>query len=140
MKKQQNLQTWGPGSLSFWLTLVIAVGITFIGLRYMISPFAASIGFGLPLPAGNTALYGSIKGIRDIFSGLVLGYLLWLRNPRITAVIFTAAIIIPICDCLVVYTANGAADWPHMLIHGGTALYAIVTSILLFRQPINTIV
>ena len=134
MKTQAKTLSWGTHSLSWWLTLTIALGISFIGIRYMIDPKPASDGFGLPLPEDKTALYGSIKGIRDRFSGLVLLYLLWLKNARITAYIFTVAIIIPITDCLVILSANGPGDTLHLWIHGGTAIYCVLISILLFRE------
>jgi len=129
----ENYQ-WGFRSLSYWLTLITALGIIFIGLRYILSPHLAAIGFGIPLPEGKSALYGSIKGIRDIFSGLVLFYPLWIRSPRVTAFIFSTAIIVPATDCILVLTANGSSDWPHLLIHGGTALFMLINSILLFRE------
>lgn len=131
MKNQQ--QAWGPRSASFWMVFLIGAGISFIGIRFLIVPSAGSAAFGIPLPNNQTLLYGDIKGIRDLFSGLVLLYLLWIRERRITAFIFSFAILIPIVDCLTVYAANGVAGWPFMLIHGGTAVYCIITAFMLFR-------
>jgi hypothetical protein len=49
------------------------------------------------------------------------------------AYVFTAAIIIPIADCLTVLATSGPADL-HFLVHGLTAVYMIITSCLLFKN------
>ncbi|SFD88328.1 protein of unknown function [Chitinophaga sp. CF118] len=125
-------QQWGTRSISFWMVAVIALGISFIGIRYMFLPHPASTGFGIPLSYDHAELYGVIKGIRDLFSGLVLSYLLWIRNRQITLVVFSLAILIPIIDGVTIYLANGSSDIVHLSVHWGTALYGIITSILLF--------
>ena len=128
---KQHEFIWGPRSLSFWMAALISIGITFIGIRYSLSPINSSRDFGLSLPNDNTALYGSIKGIRDIFSGLTLAYLLYARELRATLFIFLFATFIPIVDAYVVYQANGFNNMPAFLIHSCTALYTVITVVLL---------
>ena len=60
--------------------------------------------------------------------------LLLSRMQRATAYVFTAAIIIPISDCLQVLAVNGSSDLLHLLVHGLTALYMLLTSFLLFKN------
>src|ERR1700755_743294 len=110
-------RAWGVRSISFWMVALIAVGISFVGIRYMLIPHPAGEGFGIALPYDHTELYGVIKGVRDLFSGLVLSYLLWLRNRRITLVIFSFSILIPIVDGYTIYMANGATDVMHLCVH-----------------------
>jgi hypothetical protein len=81
--------------------------------------------------AADTA-FGRIKGIRDLFSGLALLPLLFLGMKRATAWVFTAAIIIPATDCLIILMTNGPSDIQHLLIHGIMAAYTAITSALLF--------
>lgn len=131
---EQQHFTWGPRSLSFWMAAVISVGIIFIGIRYALSPIEGSKAFGLALPNDETSLYGSIKGIRDIFSGLTLAYLLYTKNVRATAFIFTFATLIPMMDAYVVYQANGFTNVPAFLIHACTAFYGIINVFLLFKD------
>jgi Domain of unknown function (DUF4267) len=131
MKQQSNL-SWGARSLSFWITFTIAAGIIFVGIRFIISPMDGAAGFGIPFTKGWDISYGRIKGIRDIFSGLVFFYPLWTKNVRVTAFLFATATIIPATDCLIVLNANGAGDIAHLAIHGGTALVMLLNSILLF--------
>jgi len=132
--KTQQINFWGPHSASYWLTAVVAVGIIFLGVRFMLAPNAGAEGFGVPLSHTKEAIaYGRIKGIRDIFSGIVVLAFLVQRLPRATAFAFGAAIIIPISDCLTVLAVNGGQDITHLLIHGLTSVYMIITTIFLFR-------
>jgi hypothetical protein len=134
MKTSNEITTWGARSLSFWMTLLIAAGIIFVGIRFIISPSAGAAGFGIPFSDIKDFPFGRIKGIRDIFSGLVLLPLLFLRMRIPTAWVFTAAIVIPATDCLTVLATNGPTDIQHLLIHGLTAIYMAITSFLLFRN------
>jgi hypothetical protein len=125
---------WGARSASFWMTLLIAAGIIFLGIRFIISPNGGATGFGIPFSSIRDIAFGRIKGIRDIFSGLALLPLLFLGMRRATAWVFTAAIIVPATDCLIVLATNGPSDIPHLLMHGLTAVYMMITSFLLFRD------
>lgn len=137
--KTQQINFWGPRSASYWLTALVAAGIIFLGLRFMLAPNIGAEAFGIPLPhTKETIAYGRIKGIRDIFSGIVvLGFLIS-RKPRATAFAFGAAIIIPVSDCLTVLFVNGVTDVTHLFMHGVTAVYMTITTIFLFKaEPKN---
>jgi hypothetical protein len=132
--KTQQIILWGPRSTSYWLTALVAVGIILLGLRFILTPNAGAEGFGIPLPYTSEAIaYGWIKGIRDIFSGIVVLIFLFLRKPSATAIAFGAAIIIPVSDFFTILSINGVKDVSHLLIHGATAVYMILTTILLFK-------
>ncbi|SDT67705.1 protein of unknown function [Mucilaginibacter mallensis] len=134
MKTINEITPWGTRSASYWMTLLIAAGIIFVGLRFIINPAAGADGYGIPFANAKDFPFGRIKGIRDIFSGLVLLPFLLMRMRFATACVFTAAIIIPATDCAIVLATNGAGDIQHLLIHGLTALYMAITSFLLFRN------
>lgn len=129
----KSIQSWGPRSISFWLSMLIAVGIIFIGIRFILSPFIAGDGYGITLNNDHTIGYAYAKGIRDIFSGMVLLIFLIRRNAGITAILFSTAIIIPVTDFFIVLHENGTSDITHLMIHGGTAVYMLIVSFLLFR-------
>ena len=132
--KTQPIKFWGPRSASYWLTALVAIGIIFLGVRFMLHPEAGAEGFGIPLAHTKQAMaYGQVKGIRDIFSGIVVLIFLISRNPRATAFAFGTAIIIPVSDCLTVLAVNGPEDVTHLLIPGITAVYMIVTTFFLFN-------
>src|SRR6187402_2471951 len=126
-----NSSTWGTRNASFWMTLLIALGIIFIGARFIIDPNAGAVGFGIPFATDHDFPYARIKGIRDIFSGVVLLPLLMLRMRKATALVFTSTIIVPATDFLIVLSTNGASDVQHLLIHGLTVVYMLFTSYLL---------
>jgi len=131
MKTEHALPPWDWRSVSYWLILPIALGILVIGLRFVLAPQLSMADFGIRSLTDSGLAYGRIKGIRDIFSGLAL-LALWLtRMKKATAYVFTAAIIIPVTDCLLIYQQNGV-DWPRLLVHGGTAIYMAITSFILF--------
>jgi hypothetical protein len=133
MKTQTGQQHWGWGSVSYWMTLLLALGIIFVGVRFMAAPFTGAEGFGIGFADVHDAAYGRIKGIRDIFSGVVLLPLLWMRMRHATAWVFSTTIIIPMTDGLIVLANNGIQDVQHLLIHWGTVIVMAGTSVLLFR-------
>ncbi|WP_426672171.1 DUF4267 domain-containing protein [Mucilaginibacter sp. McL0603] len=139
MKTTNEITKWDARSVSFWMVMLIALGIIFVGIRFIADPTAGANGFGIPFSSANDIAFGRIKGIRDIFSGLVLLPLLFLKMMRATAWVFTAAIIIPASDCLTVLATNGPSDIQHLLIHGLTAVYMMITSFLLFRIKYSSI-
>ena len=120
-------------SLLFWCTLVIPVGIIGIGINFILNPVGASTAYGIPIHDRAAFPFMWAKGIRDIFSGLVILYFLWRGDRHTTAILFAIAIFIPFCDGLVILRHIGFA-WP-IYMHWGTALYmAIVAAFLLRRK------
>ena len=126
--------SWGTRSLSWWITLLLALGIIFIGVRFIIAPQVGADGFGISFVDPRDDVYGKIKGIRDIFSGLMLLPLLWKRMRTATAWVFTTTIIVPVTDGMIILATNGIQDVPHLMIHWGTALVMIATSVMLFKK------
>ena len=90
-------------------------------------------GYGIPITSEKDLPFGMIKGIRDIFSGLVLLPFLFLSMRKSAAMALTAAIIVPTTDFMIVLHTNGSGDIAHLLIHGLTVVYMIITSVLLFK-------
>lgn len=113
--------------------MIIALGILSIGIRFMLIPQISVEEFGIQPSSRSDLIFGRVKGIRDVFSGLALLALLFGRMKKATAYVFTAAIIIPFTDCLLIYLHNGV-DLPRMLVHGLTAVYMALTSFLLVRN------
>lgn len=134
MKTENATAQWGWQSVSYWMTMFIALGILFIGLRFILFPQISVEAFGIQPSSRSDIAFGRIKGIRDVYSGLALLALLLSRMKKATAYVFTAAIIIPFTDCLLIYQHNGMDDLPRMLVHGLTAVYMAVTSFLLFKN------
>ena len=119
-------------SALFWFTLAIPIGIIGIGINFILNPVGASSGYGIPIHDPNSFPFMWIKGIRDIFSGLVILPFLFGGNRKVAATLFGIAIFIPFCDGLVIISHLGFA--PSLLIHWGTAFYMMVVSYFLLRK------
>ena len=119
-------------SALFWFTLAIPIGIIGIGINFIFNPVGASSGYGIPIHDPNSFPFMWIKGIRDIFSGLVILPFLFRGNRKVAAILFAMAIFIPFCDGLVIISHLGFA--PPLLIHWGTAFYMMVVSYFLLRK------
>jgi hypothetical protein len=84
-------------SILFWLVALIAVGIIFIGARFLVAPLAEAEGCGVPADRTRTLAYLWAKGTRDIVSGLFVVVLLWLGGGRrVLAAFIAVAALIPL--------------------------------------------
>jgi Domain of unknown function (DUF4267) len=119
-------------SALFWFTLVIPIAIIGIGINFIFNPIGASSGYGIPIHDPNSFPYMWIKGIRDIFSGLVILPFLFSGNRKVTAILVAIAIFVPFCDGLVIIRHLGFAS--PLLIHWGTAFYMTVVSYFLWQK------
>src|SRR5215203_4147606 len=118
--------TLRKNSALFWFTLAIPIGIILIGINFILNPAGASSAYGIPIHDPNSFTFMWIKGIRDIFSGLVILPFMFGGNRKVTAILFAIAIFIPVSDGLVIISHLGFA--PPLLIHWGTAFYMMVVS------------
>ena len=116
----------------FWFTLAIPLGIIAVGINFILNPVGASTGYGIPIHDPNSFPFMWIKGIRDIFSGLVILPFLLTGNRKVTAILFAIAIFIPFSDGLVIISHLGFAT--PLLIHWGTALYMMIVTAFLLRK------
>jgi len=122
-------------SILFWLVVLIAAGIIFIGVRFIVAPLVGATGFGVPSAENQTFAYLWAKGTRDIVSGLFLIVFLWLKvNRRVLAAFIFVASLIPIGDALNVYANVGANNLMALVIHVGTALFMIILATFLLRR------
>jgi hypothetical protein len=116
----------------FWFTLVIPMAIIGIGINFILNPVGASTAYGIPIHDPAAFPFMWVKGIRDIFAGLVVLVFLLRGELRTTAILFAIAIFIPFGDGLVVLSHLGFA--PHIYIHWGTALYMMIVAAFLLRR------
>ena len=119
-------------SLLFWCTVVIPVAIIGIGINFILNPVGASTGFGIPIHDPAAFPFMWVKGIRDIFSGLVVLTFLFKGDRRTTAILFAFAIFIPVGDGFVILRHLGFA--PPIFIHWGTALYMLIVAAFLLGR------
>jgi hypothetical protein len=111
---------------------LLAAGIIFIGARFLVAPRVAAAGYGV-LPDVDQATvraYLSVKGVRDIATGLFVGILMIAGATHLVGWVMLAATIIPLADATIVLRSGGskAVAWG---VHGSTAAVMLITTALL---------
>lgn len=90
----------------------------FIGARFLLSPEIAEAGYGIQFNEQGHYSFHYIKGIRDIFSGILLCIFVLINERRALGITLLAGTIIPIADMLVVLSKsyNGVQQaMPHIV-------------------------
>ena len=132
MKADFGSSRLSKNSLLLWYTLAVPAAIIAIGINFILNPIGASAGFGIPIHDPAAFPFMWIKGIRDIFAGLVVLSFLWKGDRRTTATLFAISIFVPFGDGLVILRHLGFA--PPIYIHWGTALYMVIVAAFLLRK------
>ncbi|MBB1197769.1 hypothetical protein BIV02_12455 [Curtobacterium sp. MMLR14_014] len=102
--------------------------ILFIGGRFLVAPKIATAGFGVA--EDRRRAFTSIKGVRDITSGIVPLVVLLVAGPHVFGWALLAAAITPIGDAIIVVT-NGGTLRHALSIHGATAAVLIAAGLIL---------
>jgi hypothetical protein len=101
------------------LSLLLGLGMVFIGTRFLLAPRLGAEGFGVFLPSTDgTYAFHSAKGIRDIFSGLLLTLFAALGYDQPLAWLTLLGTFIPCVDMTIVLsqpTGSLALATPHLL-------------------------
>jgi hypothetical protein len=120
-------------SVLFWFTLLIALGIIFIGARFLFRPLVAATAFGVPARGTPTFAYLWAKGTRDIVSGLLLLAFLWGHaGRRLVAVFLAVAALIPLGDFVNVALNTGTHHAGALATHGSTCVAMVILAAALF--------
>jgi hypothetical protein len=119
-------------TIGYTLAGLIAAGIVFIGARFLVAPRIAAAGYGVQpdLSQPSVGAYLSVKGIRDIASGLFVAILMVAGTTHLVGWIILAATIIPIADAIIVLSHGGPKSTAFG-VHGVTAAVMLVTAALL---------
>ncbi|GAB3004309.1 DUF4267 domain-containing protein [Saccharothrix stipae] len=103
--------------------LVVLAGFYF-GLGFLLDPQSAAAGFGIdPWPEGSG--YFVVKGVRDIAYALTALILLLSGHRRALGWVVLADAIIPIGDCIAVFTNGGTVAYA-LAVHGSAAVLVVV--------------
>ena len=101
------------------LCLLLGLGMVFIGARFLLAPRLGAEGYGVFLPPTDTQYaFHYAKGIRDIFSGLLLALFAGLGYDRPLAWVTLLGVLIPSVDLTIVLTqptGSLALATPHLV-------------------------
>lgn len=116
------------------LTVLLAVGIGYVGVSYLFLPEATAPSFGMAVwPEGDAAAFLATKGARDLASGLVPLALLLTGQRRALGWVLTVWTLVPLSDAALIL-ATGGSTVTALAVHGLTALALVVTGVLLLTE------
>ena len=104
--------------ISYVAAFIAGLGLIFIGTRFLLAPEIAEAGYGIHFNEEGDYSFHYIKGIRDIFSGLLICIFCLVNERRALGVTLLAGTIIPITDMLIVLNKsyNGVVQaMPHII-------------------------
>ena len=122
-------------TIGYVLSGLLAVGIIFLGARFLVAPRVAAVGYGVLPDVDETSVcaYLSVKGVRDIATGLFVVILMIARETHLLGWVILAATIIPLADAAIVLRSGGSRAIAYG-VHGVTAAVMVVTTALLLVQ------
>jgi Domain of unknown function (DUF4267) len=118
--------------IGYTLSGLIGLGITAVGTQFLVSPARAASEYGIRVgqEVSSTDPYLSVKGVRDVASGLMTFVLMATREPRVLAGFLLAATVIPVGDAVIVLRSGGRKSTAYG-VHLPTAATIIGTAALL---------
>jgi hypothetical protein len=120
--------------LATTLTVLLAAGISYVGISYLFFPAATAPQFGMAVwPEGDAADFLATKGARDLASGLVPLALLWSGQRRAVGWILSLWTFVPLADAALILSTGGSVAMA-LWVHGVTALALVITGGLLLTE------
>jgi hypothetical protein len=123
--------------ISITIAFLTGLGMIFIGARFLLSPEIAEAGYGIHFNAQGDYSFHYIKGIRDVFTGLLICLLILTKQTKALGITLVVGTIIPVVDMLIVLSKdyNGVAQAiPHI---SAIIVCAVVGTILLVSKTSN---
>lgn len=89
-------------NISIAIAFLTGLGMIFIGARFLLAPETAEAGYGIHFNEHGDYSFHYIKGIRDIFTGLILCIFVVTKQTKALGITLLTGTIIPIVDMLIV--------------------------------------
>ena len=121
--------------ISYTIAFLLGLGMIFLGVRFFISPEVATAGYGIHFNAQGDYSFHFIKGIRDIFSGLIICILVLIKERRALGITLLAGTMIPLADMFIVLSKS-YNSMPQAIPHIIAILICVVFGMsLLINKP-----
>lgn len=92
--------------ISYAIAFLTGLGMIFLGTRFLLSPEIAEAGYGIHFNEQGDYSFHYIKGIRDIFPGLLICVFVLMNERRALGVTLLAGTMIPVTDMLIVLSKS----------------------------------
>jgi len=89
-------------NIAIAIAFLTGAGMIFIGARFLLSPEMAEAGYGIHFSEQGDYSFHYIKGIRDLFSGLLICTLVLSRQTKALGITLFIGTMIPLADMLIV--------------------------------------
>ncbi len=120
--------------ISFALALLTGAGLIFIGIRFMLAPEPAEAAYGIQFNEQGDYSFHYMKGIRDVFSGIIIWLLVFSHQKQTLALGLLAGAMIPLTDMLIVLNKDGndvSQAMPHII----AIITCLALGVILIRKP-----
>lgn len=124
---------------SIAIAFLTGLGMVFIGTRFLLAPEVAEAGYGIHFNAQGDYSFHYIKGIRDVFTGLLICILILSKQIKALGITLLVGTIIPIVDMLIVLSKgyNGIEQAiPHI---SAIIICSVIGTILLMHKTSNKV-
>lgn len=92
--------------IAIFVAFLTGLGMIFIGARFFIAPETAEAGYGLHFNQNSDYSFHYIKGIRDVFAGLLICIFVLGKQTRALGLTLLLGTIIPLVDMLIVLSKS----------------------------------
>jgi hypothetical protein len=92
--------------ISYAVAFLLGLGMIFLGARFFFAPDAATADFGIHFNSNGDYSFHYTKGIRDIFSGILLCAFVIMNQRKAVGVTLLAGAMIPTVDMLIVLSKS----------------------------------
>ncbi|MCC5581207.1 DUF4267 domain-containing protein [Microtetraspora sp. AC03309] len=117
--------------IAYGLAIALTLLVVVIGARFLLAPQAAAAGYGVPAKQDGDAAYLTIKGLRDLTSGIIGLALIAFADAHAVGWFMLAVALTPLGDTLIVLR-HGGTKAAAFGIHFATAVTVLISAVLLF--------
>ncbi|SNS61087.1 DUF4267 domain-containing protein [Actinomadura mexicana] len=117
--------------LAYGLAVVLALFVTYIGVRFLVSPHPAAAGYGVPAKPDGDAAYLEVKGLRDLTFGILGLALIAFAGAHAAGWYMLVVAIAPLGDTMIVLR-HGGPKAVAFGVHFATAAVVLASAALLF--------
>jgi Domain of unknown function (DUF4267) len=93
-------------NISIAIAFLTGLGLIFIGARFLIAPATAEVDYGIHFDERGDYSFHYIKGVRDLFSGLLICIFVLSKQTKALAITLLVGTIIPVVDMLIVLSKD----------------------------------